>query len=119
LGNNNNNNNNNTEEKSENQRQQEMIFEKMSLKGAGAIASMSIPERAKRAMLAETTEDQIFELTETLESLVDENGMIAEDKREQAVEIAKCTKALQIQYNDLVSGNKSSLLDALDAMGKD
>lgn len=105
------------EEKSETQRQQEMLLEKMSIKGAKAIAKMEVPERAKRAMLAEAVEDQIFDLTEKLEGFVDENGIITEDNREKAMEIAKATKSLQVQYNNLVSGQQSSILDALNAMG--
>ena len=104
------------QEPSETQRQQEMILEKMALQGADRIKAMDIPERAKRAMLAEALEDQIFDLTEQLEGFVDENGMITD--REKAVEIAKSTKSLQIQYNDLVSGKPSAILDALNAMGK-
>ena len=105
------------QERSEAQRQQEMIFEDLSLKGAKQIAQMEIPERAKRAMLAEAVEDRIFELTEFLESLVDEQGMIAEEDRPRAVDVAKQTKNLQLQYNDLVSGNPSTILDALNAIG--
>jgi hypothetical protein len=33
------------------------------------------------------------------------------------MEIANATKSLQIQYNDLVTGQKSPILDALNAMG--
>lgn len=105
------------QEPSETQRQQEMILEKMALQGADRIKAMDIPERAKRAMLAEALEDQIFDLTEQLEGFVDENGMITD--REKAVEIAKSTKSLQIQYNELVSGKPSAILDALNAMGKE
>ena len=101
------------EEPSDAQKQQELMFESMSLQGADVIAKMEVPERAKRAMLAEAVEDRIFELTETLEGLVDENGMISEQDREKAVEIARQTKALQIQYNELVSGGPSAILDTL------
>jgi hypothetical protein len=104
------------QEKSETQRQQDTILENMSVKGAKAIAGMEVPERAKRAILAEAVEDQIFELNEKLDGFFDENGMIAEESREKAVEIAKATKSLQIQYNDLVTGQKSPILDALNAM---
>eukprot|EP00980_Cylindrotheca_fusiformis_P002119 scaffold473_cov132-Cylindrotheca_fusiformis.AAC.24 len=90
----------------------------MSIKGAKAIARMEITERAKRAMLAEAVEDQIFDLTERLEGFVDEDGKIKEESREKAVDIAKATKSLQSQYNDIVSGQQSSILDALNAMGE-
>jgi hypothetical protein len=99
------------------QRQNAMMLEEMSLKGAARIAKMTIPERAKRALLAEAAEDRIFELSEVLEGFVDENGMVREENREKAVEFAKETKRLQIQYNDLVSGNPSTVLQALDTLG--
>ena len=105
------------QEPSETQRQQEMILEKMALQGADRVKAMNIPERAKRAMLAEALEDQIFELTEQLEGFVDEEGKITD--REKAVEIASTTKSLQIQYNDLVSGKPSAILDALSTMGSE
>jgi hypothetical protein len=100
-------------------REQEMILESMSLEGAKVIARMDIPERAKRAMLAEAVEDRIFSLTEKLESLIDEGGMITEDNRGKAVEIAQATKSLQVQYQNLVSGKESSILQALSAKGKE
>ncbi|CAJ1958774.1 unnamed protein product [Cylindrotheca closterium] len=100
-------------------REQEIILESMSLDGAKVIANMDIPERAKRAMLAEAVEDRIFSLTEKLESLIDEDGMITEQNRGKAVEIAEATKSLQTQYQNLVSGEESSILQALSAMGKE
>lgn len=103
-------------EKSGAQKEQEMMFESMSLKGADVIAKMEVPERAKRAMLAEAVEDRIFELTEKLEGFIDENGMIPEQDREKAVEIAKQTKGLQAQYNELVSGGPSAILDSLSSI---
>jgi hypothetical protein len=104
------------EEPSGGQKQQEMMFEAASASGADVISKMTVPERAKRTMMAEALEDRIFELTETLEGLLDKSGMIAEADREQAMEIAKQTKGLQLQYNDLVSGKPSSILDSLEAM---
>jgi hypothetical protein len=105
------------QEKSETQRQQEMILESMSVNGAKAVAKMEVHERAKRAQLAEVVEDQIFDLNEKLDAFVDENGMVAEESREEVVEIAKATKSLQNQFNDLVTGQKSPILDALNEMG--
>lgn len=91
---------------------QENIMEMASLAGAEEIAKLDIQERTKRAMLAESVEDRIFELTDELESLVKENnGVLEGDAREEAVELAKQTKALQIQYDDLVNGRPSSLLE--------
>ena len=104
------------QEPSEAQRQQEIIFEEMSLKGAKEIAKMEIQERTKRAMLAEVVEDRIFELTEVLEGFVDESGTVREEDREKAVEVALQTKQLQIQYNELVSGKQSAILDSLNSI---
>ena len=100
------------------QKKQERILEELSLKGADRIRDLSIPERTKRAMLAEAIEDQIFEITERLEELFDENNQLPVSNREQAVELAKTSKTLQTQYDELVSGKSSSVLNALEgAMG--
>jgi hypothetical protein len=96
---------------------QNSIFEAMSIKGADKIAKMSIPERAKRAMLAEATEDSIFELTERLDGLVEDDGTVSVANREKAMDLARQAKKLQMQYNDLVNGNPSSILQVLDEMG--
>jgi hypothetical protein len=102
------------------QQQNNIIFEAMSIQGAEKIAKMSIPERAKRAMLAEATEDRIFELTERLEGLMDQDngGSISAANRDEAMDLAQQAKKLQMQYNDLVNGNPSSILQAIDAMGE-
>ncbi|KAL3787139.1 hypothetical protein ACHAWO_010697 [Cyclotella atomus] len=92
-------------------RGQEMKMEMSSLAGAKAIARLSINERTKRAMLAEVVEDRIFEITEEIELIVTRNeGVLEGDQREEAVELAKQTKALQKQYDDLVNGRPSALL---------
>jgi hypothetical protein len=92
-----------------------MRMEMSSLKGAKAISKLDINERTKRAMLAESVENRIFEITEVLEVLVKKNsGLLEGDAREEAVELAKQTKALQVQYDDLVSGRPSMLLDLED-----
>eukprot|EP01082_Thalassiosira_pseudonana_P003427 g3229.t1 g3229 contig12:1665069-1665512(+) len=94
---------------------QEMRMEMSSLKGAKAISKLDINERTKRAMLAESVENRIFEITEVLEVLVKKNsGLLEGEAREEAVELAKQTKALQVQYDDLVSGRPSMLLDLED-----
>ena len=98
---------------------QKEIFERLSLSGADRIAAMEIPERAKRAMLAEAVEDRIFELTEILEKLVEPAGgdtLVAEDNRKKAVQIAKQTKALQQQYEELVTGQPSAMLQSLEGI---
>ena len=65
-------------------------------------------------MLAEAVEDRIFELVDQLEELVKKNdGLdnLSDEIREEAVLMAKQTKALQVQYDDLVAGRPSNLLD--------
>lgn len=102
---------------------QEEVLEQLSLDGAERIAKMDIPERTKRAMLAEQVEDRIFELMDVLDKLV-ENGegsgeLVKEENREKAVDVAREVKSLQKQYDDLVSGRPSSMLSSLESiMGK-
>ena len=65
-------------------------------------------------MLAEAVEDRIFELVDQLDELVKRNDgldSLSDEIREQAVLLAKQTKALQVQYDDLVAGRPSNLLD--------
>ena len=105
---------------------QEVLMEQLASSGAERIAAMSIPERTKRAMLAEAVEDRIFELTDVLEKLLlldqseSDNGsegpLISEKNRQEALEVAQQTKALQIQYEELVSGKPSSVLKSLEAV---
>ena len=91
---------------------QEMKMEMASIAGAKAIAKLTINERTKRAMLAEAVEDRIFELTEEIEQIVIKNdGILEGDDKEEAVRLAKQTKSLQSQYDDLVNGRPSYLLD--------
>ena len=94
-------------------------MEMSSLAGAKAIAKLDLEERTKRAMLAEVVEDRIFEIVDELELFVAKhNGLVdaTDDIRERAMEMAKETKSLQLQYDDLVNGRPSILLD-LDAIG--
>jgi len=93
---------------------QERILEQLSRNGASQIASLDVHERAKRAMLAEAIEDRILDNIEVLEKLIEESS-----GRAQAVELAQETKTLQVQYEELVSGKPSSVLQSLEAaMGK-
>ena len=99
---------------------QEEVLEQLSLDGAERIAKMDIPERTKRAMLAEQVEDRIFELMDVLDKLV-ENGegageLVKEENREKAVDVAREVKSLQKQYDDLVSGRPSSMLSSLESI---
>ncbi|KAL9183424.1 hypothetical protein ACHAXT_004280 [Thalassiosira profunda] len=96
------------------QKRQEQQMEMASIQGAEAIAKLDVQERTKRAMLAEAVEDRIFELVDELEELVKRNNgleNLSDEIKEEATEMAKQTKALQIQYDDLVSGRPSHLLD--------
>ena len=87
-------------------------MEMASLAGAAEIAKLDIHERTKRAMLAESVEDRIFELVDELEQMVEKNnGVLEGEVKEEAVELAKQTKALQLQYDDLVNGRPSELLE--------
>lgn len=91
---------------------QEKIMEMASIAGAEEIAKLDIQERTKRAMIAEKVEDRIFELVDELEQMVERNnGVLEGDDKEEAVELAKQTKALQEQYDDLVNGRPSLLLE--------
>lgn len=93
-------------------RGQEKRMEMSSIEGAEAIAKLDIHERTKRAMLAEAVEDRIFELMDELEVVVKENdGVLQGESKEEAVELARQTKALQNQYDDLVNGRPSHLLN--------
>ncbi|KAL7535044.1 hypothetical protein ACHAXR_006231 [Thalassiosira sp. AJA248-18] len=96
------------------QKKQEQMMEMSSIAGAEEIRKLDIDERTKRAMLAEAVEDRIFDLVDELEQLVLQNGGLEDlsgEVKEEAVEMAKQTKALQVQYNDLVNGKPSQLLD--------
>jgi hypothetical protein len=109
----------NSEGQSAAQKEREQVMEMSSLAGAKAIAKLDLEERTKRAMLAEVVEDRIFEIVDELELFVAKhNGLVdaTDDIRERAMEMAKETKSLQLQYDDLVNGRPSILLD-LDAIG--
>jgi hypothetical protein len=107
------------EQASLDQRKQEMYMEQLARKGADRIASLSVSERTKRAMLAEKIEDSIFENAEKLESLVDSSGALPPENREQALELAQETRAFQVQYEELVSGKPSSVLNSLEQVMQD
>jgi murein L,D-transpeptidase YcbB/YkuD len=91
---------------------QEIIMENVCRKGADKIRALDISERTKRALLAETIEDYIFEMTDELEQL------FASNKIERAVDLAKQVKRLQVQYQELVSGQPSPLLESLKSLGR-
>lgn len=85
-----------------------------SAEGAANIRAIDVHERTKRAMLAESVEDRIFELGDELEELIKRNNgleNLSSEAKAEAVEIAKQSRALQIQYDDLVNGRPSQILD--------
>ena len=87
-------------------------MENVCRKGADKIRALDISERTKRALLAETIEDYIFEMTDELEQL------FASNKIQRAVDLAKQVKRLQVQYQELVSGQPSPLLESLKSLGR-
>jgi len=97
----------------------EVFMEAVAASGAEKIASMSISERTKRAMLAEALEDRIFQLQDDLENLIPDGSTIPTDEqvRSHCVDIAQEIKHAQGQYNDLVSGKPSDILDKLESLG--
>lgn len=110
----------NNEGKSASQKERERVLEMSSLAGAQAIAKLDLEERTKRAMLAEIIEDRIFELVDELELFVAKNNGLVDapdNIRMRATEMARETKSLQVQYDDLVNGRPSLLLN-LDSIGE-
>ena len=104
-------------ESSDRQKQQEYMMEELSRIGADKIAALGVAERTKRALLAEAIEDRIFDLTEQLDQLIVDSKIPVEN-REKAVQLAQQTKVLQTQYQELVSGEPSSLLGSLESVTK-
>lgn len=90
-------------------------LEEWALEGKEAIALMKTQERTQRVMLAQMTEDRIYEITIVLETLVDEaTGQIAETDMSKAKELAMQTRSLQKEYKDLVTGAPSTMLETLN-----
>lgn len=88
--------------------------EEWAMEGKEAAALMKTQERTQRVMLAQMTEDRIFEITKVLDTLVDETtGDIAEADMPKAKELAMQTRNLQKEYKDLVTGAPSTLLETL------
>jgi hypothetical protein len=89
------------------------FFEETALEGADAVKAMSIEERTRRAMLAEQVEDRVCTLYDDLEDILGQDGTLpeSEEEREEITNIAKQIKVLQNDYKQLVSGEKSPLLD--------
>jgi hypothetical protein len=88
--------------------------EEWALEGKEAVALMKTQERTQRVMLAQMTEDRIYEITKVLDTLVDEaTGQIAEADMPKAKELALQTRNLQKEYKDLVTGAPSTMLQTL------
>jgi hypothetical protein len=89
-------------------------LEEWALEGAKKIGTVGIQERTQRVMLAQMTEDRIYEITNILESLIDEDTQkISEENIPKAKELAQQTRVLQKEYKDLVTGEPSTLIDTI------
>ena len=67
-------------------------LEEWALEGKDAVALMKTQERTQRVMLAQMTEDRIYEITKVLDTLVDQaTGEIAEANMPKAEELAMQT----------------------------
>jgi len=111
------------------QRLQEILMETACEEGADRVSKMDISERTKRVMLAESVENRIFQLQDDLDALLlndddVENGSddvitLPEDEtvRSLCVSIAREIKIAQQQYRELVSGDHSDMLAALESLG--
>jgi len=87
-------------------------LEEWARQGEDAVALMKVQERTQRAMLAQLTEDRIYEITKTLDKYVDETtGAVSEEHLPAARELALQTRNLQREYRDLVTGAPSTLLE--------
>jgi len=115
-------------------------MESASERGYDKTKKISISERTKRVMLAEAVENRIFQLQDDLDALLmigetDQeaakgDGTVpasssaaavpedAESVRAKCVDIAKEIKIAQRQYRELVSGEPSVMLSALESLNR-
>jgi hypothetical protein len=107
------------------QQQQRQLnwLEQWAQEGAQKIANLDIEERTQRTLFAEMAEDKIYELNLQLEELMDdETGQLKEEEdnndsiKELAEDIALQTRSLQEQYRLLVTGEPSSMLQAMSSL---
>lgn len=84
----------------------EGVLEGISKQGAHNLSSVSLAERTKRALLAEQVEDQIFANIYELEQC---------NTAKDAKMIISQTRNLRRQYDELVSGEGSSMLNTMEA----
>lgn len=95
----------------------EAFMEGASAKGADKVREMSIEERTKRAMLAEAVEDRIFSMYDDLEGLLKDGVPVSDEDRDEIQSLAQEIKASQSQYENLVSGEPSSMLGTINEIG--
>ena len=89
-------------------------LEEWALEGARKIKTLGIQERTQRVMLAQMTEDRIYEIGNILESFIDEDTQeISAENIPKAKELAQQTRVLQKEYKDLVTGEPSTLIDTI------
>ena len=101
----------------ENEKAEFNWLEEWAMEGKDAVALMKTAERTQRAMLAQMTEDRIYEITKVLDTLVDEaTGQISEADMPKAKELAIQTRNLQKEYKDLVTGAPSTMLETLASL---
>ena len=113
-------NDNDLEGASPRRNEQETFLEQASIKGSDKMRLISIEERTKRAMLAEAVEDRMVEQFNSLEELLDDDGMpLKIEYRDEVEVLAKEIKASREQYQRLVSGEPSSVLEAFNSEESD
>lgn len=100
------------------QRKQEKEMESLSYHGTDKISKLSISERTKRAMLAEVLEDTIYKNIDKIDEYYNTNsGLLKNDNDRKIVdELTKETKTLQKQYQELVCGDSSTLLNSFEQL---
>lgn len=89
----------------------EAFMEDASARGADKVRAMSIEERTRRAMLAEAVEDRIFSMYDDLEGLLKDGVPANDEDRDEIKSLAQQIKASQSQYENLVSGEPSAMLE--------
>jgi hypothetical protein len=87
------------------------FLEETARQGAERIAQLSIHERTRRAMLAEAVEDRMVSLEDELEQIVTDLSMTS--PRDAMKEIVQEIQVLREQYQTLVTGKPSAMLDMM------
>jgi hypothetical protein len=99
----------------------DLFLEQITKRGSEEIAKMSVSERAKRAMLAEAVEDNIVSKEIQLGEILGDSGVIPSDPNllEQCRDISMQIREAQLQYEALVTGKSSALLNTFESLGVD